>query len=308
MLANLLAMAAAMKLRADLVLGYADEAVNRLLDIDPQTEGSLALVPLGRGGTTPFAPAPGVEPLGLKTELLSKHEVEYPEIPATHAASFLRSGPAAASWRGGVEGTRPPAPFGQLFPLQPTDDDELPGDSVEAVILRRGSTRRFAHQEISFAQISTILDRTTRGIPADFLDPPGIRLADIYLIVHAVEGLPSGTYAYHPEHGALELLREGDFREKAGVLGLGQELPMDASVNIYYLTDLNPVLERFGDRGYRAAQLEGGILGGKVYLAASALGCGATGLTFFDDDVTDFFSPNAAGKSVMFLMAVGYRR
>ena len=47
------------------------------------------------------------------------------------------------------------------------------------------------------------------------------------------------------------------------------------------------------------------LLGGKVYLAAYALGCGATGLTFLDDDVTDFFSPDAAGKAVMFLIAVG---
>jgi hypothetical protein len=37
------------------------------------------------------------------------------------------------------------------------------------------------------------------------------------------------------------------------------------------------------------------------------MGVGATGLTFFDDDVTDFFSPHAAGKSVMFLIAVGKR-
>ena len=46
--------------------------------------------------------------------------------------------------------------------------------------------------------------------------------------------------------------------------------------------------------------------GGKLYLAAYALGLGATGLTFFDDDVTRFFSPHAAGKSVMFLDAIGH--
>ena len=28
--------------------------------------------------------------------------------------------------------------------------------------------------------------------------------------------------------------------------------------------------------------------------------------TFFDDDVTAFFSPHAADKSVMFLIALGY--
>ncbi len=66
------------------------------------------------------------------------------------------------------------------------------------------------------------------------------------------------------------------------------------------------VLGRFGNRGYRVAQLEGGIIAGRMYLGAYAHGFGATGLTFFDDDVTDFFSPHAAGKSVMFLVALGY--
>jgi hypothetical protein len=46
-------------------------------------------------------------------------------------------------------------------------------------------------------------------------------------------------------------------------------------------------------------------MGGKLYLAAYAQRLGASGLTFFDDDVTEFFSPHAAGKSVMFLVAVG---
>jgi hypothetical protein len=35
-----------------------------------------------------------------------------------------------------------------------------------------------------------------------------------------------------------------------------------------------------------------------MYLAAYALGIGATGLTFFDDAVTEFFSPHAQEKSV----------
>jgi nitroreductase len=75
---------------------------------------------------------------------------------------------------------------------------------------------------------------------------------------------------------------------------------------VYCLARLEPILARFGNRGYRAAQIEGGILGGKLYLAAYATGLGATGLTFYDDDVTEFFSPNAAGKSVMFLAAIGH--
>ncbi|HEY1291898.1 MAG TPA: nitroreductase family protein, partial [Chloroflexota bacterium] len=65
-------------------------------------------------------------------------------------------------------------------------------------------------------------------------------------------------------------------------------------------------LEPLDDRAYRAAQLSAAIEAGKLYLAAYALGLGATGLTFFDDDVTHFFEPHAHRKSVMFLMAVGH--
>jgi len=43
-----------------------------------------------------------------------------------------------------------------------------------------------------------------------------------------------------------------------------------------------------------------------MYLAAYAQRFGATGLTFFDDEVTEFFSPHATGKSVMFLVALGH--
>jgi hypothetical protein len=145
----------------------------------------------------------------------------------------------------------------------------------------------------------------TRGIPMDFLARPEESLNHLYLIVHAVEGLPSGAYVLRRHQRALELLKEGDFRRDAGYLGLGQEIPADASVNIYFLADLKQALERFGNRGYRAAQLEAAIMGGKVYLGAYAQRLGASGLTFFDDDVTEFFSPDAAGKSVMFLVAVG---
>jgi len=184
----------------------------------------------------------------------------------------------------------------------------MPRDPIEQVILRRGSSRQFARTPISLTQLSTMLDRATRGIPADFLNPFGSQLNHLYLIVHAVEGLESGAYVFHRDHrdsGALECLKQGNFRNEAGYLGLEQQLPADAAVDIFFMADLRPIFDRFGNRGYRAVQLEAGILGGKLYLAAYAQRLGATGLTFYDDDVTRFFSPHAEGKSAIFLVAVG---
>jgi len=76
-------------------------------------------------------------------------------------------------------------------------------------------------------------------------------------------------------------------------------------VAVFFLADLRPILQRLGNRGYRAVQLEAGVVGGKMYLATYAQRLGATGLTFYDDEVTRFFSPHAEGKSAIFLVALG---
>ncbi|MER3405284.1 MAG: hypothetical protein C4289_09095, partial [Chloroflexota bacterium] len=63
-----------------------------------------------------------------------------------------------------------------------------------------------------------MLERATRGIPADFLEPAGDLLNDLYLIVSAVDGLPSGAYVLHRDRQELELLNPGHFRSQAGWL------------------------------------------------------------------------------------------
>src|SRR5208283_1203409 len=306
LLANMLAVSAASGLPAEVVLGFVDAEVNRLLDLDTRREVALCLVPIGRTAESSL-PEPREAPaLGLETVQLSQHEVEYPAMLEMHDASSLQSVEEVTQWRG-----KPPlfpssAPAGEAVRLQRLSEKEQLKDTIEQVILRRGSTRTFDKAaSITLAELSTILDYATRGLPADFLKPPGAQLNDLYLIVHAVQGLKPGAYFFGRERNTLELLKEGEFRAEAHHLGLEQELPADACVAIFFLADLDRILERYGNRGYRAVQLEAGAIGGRMYLAAYAQHLGATGLTFFDDDVTDFFSPHAKGKNAIFLLAIG---
>ncbi len=308
-LANLLAAAAARALPAKVVVGFVDAAISTLLGLDPQREAPLSLVSLGCGAERPVLSPMSLEPLVLQTEPLSRTEVDYPAMRAMHEASSLESEDEVVQWRAAsdshsVEKDDRSSNGDRRFPLQPPSDDDVPSETIENVIVRRGSTRQFARESITFDQLSTLLGRATCGIPADFLSAAD-SLNQLYLIVHAVDNLKPGAYVYRRDLHALELLKEGDFRRAAGDLGLGQDIPADCSVNVYFLADLNRALGRFGNRGYRAAQLEASIMGGKLYLAAYAQGLGASGLTFFDDDVTEFFSPHGAGKSVMFLIALG---
>lgn len=305
LLANFLAAAAALALPTCVVTGFVDDEVNRLLDLDVDREVALALVPIGVSLSGVAEPAPAVEPLRLTTAPLSRTEVDYPAIRDMHTASSLATEQAVRLWRGKAPEKNDRQPTGRLFPLPPIAQATPSTSPLEQVIRHRGSTRNFSHEPIALAQLSEVLKGSTQGIAADFLSSPDALLTDLYLIVNAVDGLPAGAYVFHRNLQALELLREGSFRKEAASLGLGQQLPGDASVNLFCLTDLVSAFARFGNRGYRAAQLEAAIIGGKCYLAAYAQGLGATGLTFFDDDVTDFFSPHAAGKSVMFLTAIG---
>jgi len=305
LLANLLAVATAWGLPAKVVCGFIDDTENGLLDVDSQHEVAFSLVVLGHGSAIPLQSSADTSPLGLETVPLSRHEVDYPLMREIHAASSLRSTEEVPAWRGHTPPSSFPQPTGPVFQLRPLSDDEMPCDALEQVILRRGSSRKFARTPITLPQLSTILDRATRGVPADFLDPLGTQLNHLYLIIHAVEGLEPGAYFFDRDRREIECLKQGNFRDVAGYLGLEQQLPADAAVDIFFLADLRPILQRFGNRGYRAVQLEAGILGGKCYLAAYAQRLGATGLTFYDDDVTRFFSPHAEGKNAIFLVAIG---
>jgi nitroreductase len=54
--------------------------------------------------------------------------------------------------------------------------------------------------------------------------------------------------------------------------------------------------------------MEAAIMAGWGYLAAYALGIGATGLTFFDEAVEESLRVTDKGLKVMFLLTVGVPR
>jgi SagB-type dehydrogenase family enzyme len=302
----MLAVSAASGLPAETVLGFVDGEVNELLALDTRHEVSLCLVPIGRTSEISLPESKETPPLGLEIIPLSQREVEYPAMLEMHGASSLASEEEVARWREGGRQLALSAPAaGEEIRLAPLPKEEQPTDTIEQVILRRGSTRTFdPAASITRGELSTILDSTTRGLPADFL-ADGAQLNDIYLVAHAVQGLAPGAYFFHRGRNTLQLLRHGEFRAETGRLGLEQELPADACVDVFFLADLNRILDAYGNRGYRAVQLEAGAIGGKMYLAAYTLRLGASGLTFFDDEVVEFFSPHAKEKSAIFLLAIG---
>jgi SagB-type dehydrogenase family enzyme len=288
-LAHVLAAAGAASLPAHALTAFLDRDVDRLLGVDGRSESALAIVPLGEPGKEA---EPG--PIPFAATPLSPQPIDHPEALGYHAASMLDEKSQVLAFRTATVAApeKPPEKPNRLIALPEPAASAAPFDEV---VRRRRSTRQFARRPIRAGELSAILS----------LPPHGAARLETFVIVHAVEGIPAGAYRYDPAARALETLKSGDLRQAAGFLALRQSLAADASAVVFYLADLNALFAAFGERGYRVAELEAGLTAGRAYLVTYALRRGATGLTFFDDEVTRFFSPRAAGLEPLLVVAVG---
>jgi len=304
-IANTLAMCNSHHFRTKVIMGFVDKMVNSLLDLNQEKEVSLALIPIGKANPASSEEPSKIKTLNLPTETLSNYNYDDPEIIKLHLASSLTSTEQVLSWRSKNASIQSYKSSTKGVVLEPNLNEISSEPPIETVIIKRGSTRKFSRESISFQQLSTIIHYSTRGVCIDFLQKYGDSIIDLYLIVNSVENLESGTYYFNKKRNYLELLKEGIFRNEAMHLGLDQDLPGDGSVCVFFMVNLEKILAKLENRGYRAAQLEASIMGGRFYLAAYSQNVGATGLTFYDDEVTEFFSPHSKNKNTMFMIVLG---
>jgi SagB-type dehydrogenase family enzyme len=323
-MANLLAIISSMNITSKLSMGFIDDEVDRLLVLEKEKEASIAMVSLELESDTDFAlEINGIKkeqnsythPL-LKTNPPSKKEIQFPLIWKTHENSKLFSKNETKEWiNSGIsqihnflnlEEDPPQSHRDKVLKRQVLSNEyqisTIP--SIGEIILRRGSTRKFTRSSISFTTLSSIIYNSTRCIPMDFKKDEET-LVDIYLIANDVEGIDPGGYFYNRVNNTLDLIKDKASRNLSGYLCLGQPLFSDASVVLFLMSNLNKIIKTLGNRGYRAAQFEAGIITGKIYLSAYAYGTGASGSTFYDDAVTNFFSPHSENKNTMIAVGVG---
>jgi hypothetical protein len=169
--------------------------------------------------------------------------------------------------------------LGDTWPAgPPLPGDPPPSPDLDVVILQRGSTR--------------LMDPTAT-IPREVFDlcvAAGLRGTRVphFIAVHGVEGLDPGLYRW--PHLDLPL-RRGPLRDEMLLLCWDMNLGRDAAFVDVAAIDLETV----DDRGYREAQLDAGLVEGRLHLAAYALGIGACGMTFLDTEVAGLLGQPLAG-------------
>jgi len=230
---------------------------------------------------------------------LSSEQLPYPLIDRMHAATKLTDSECA-----GISEAEPAGAGSGEIKLPP------PAVSVRTfgqVVRTRRSALDFVGgtRSMSLAQLSAILAVAAQPFSADFASS---RFIQLYLHVHRVEGLAPGVYRYWPrndEHSELEQIKSGDQRVAAAGLSLGQDLAGNACVAFSMIADLDRAAGLYGDRGYRYAHFEAGAIGQRLYLAAEALGLGATGIgAFYDDEVHRYLGLTSG--QVVYHFSIGY--
>jgi SagB-type dehydrogenase family enzyme len=241
LLSQLSTAAASAGLRPRLRSLFPDAQVRALVGADGVHEYPLALLSFGDGdpAVTPAGPAtPGELP-----------PVEFPLCTAAQRAGERDE-------------------LGSPWPEGPALPDVPASDSVDQVVLRRGSQRR--------------MDRG-RTLPRGLLEWPlraALRGVEVphWVVAHGVDGLAPAIYRW-PDLGRP--VRSGNLRDELVRVCLGQGLAGDAA----YVVVAAVPLAGLDDRGYRDAQLAAGLVEGRLHLAAYALGASASGMTFVDAEV-----------------------
>ncbi|GAA3341130.1 hypothetical protein GCM10020358_31330 [Amorphoplanes nipponensis] len=173
--------------------------------------------------------------------------------------------------------------LGEPWPQAPGLPDHPPADSLDQVVRRRGSQRRM---------------NRSRTLPRPLLQWPmtaalrGVRVPH-WVAVHGVDDVAPGLYRWP---GLSAPRRAGDLRDELLRIALDQALAGDAAYVAVAATDLSGL----DDRGYRTAQLEAGLVEGRLHLAAYALGASASGMTFLDSEVPALLGEPAELATLLF--------
>jgi nitroreductase len=204
--------------------------------------------------------------------------VTFPLALRAHAASSLAEGEA---WGTAPAGAEP----------------RLDRDGLAHAMRRRSSVRTYAQTPLPREELAELLRWSEAPIPADA--PPVVRQL---VTVASVEGLEPGVY--DAELNLISARDEQELREAAGFAAMEQPHPRDAAVNVFQMGDLDAIVERLGDRGYRWAQLEAGIRAGRLQIGAFMRGWGAAASTFYDDEVSRLLGTDEAP---LLMVAIGPR-
>lgn len=208
-------------------------------------------------------------------------------------------------------------PNASLIPLP--DVSELPSYALDlsTAIEQRKTLRSYQEQSLTLEELTYLL-WTTQGIkrvttrPVTFRTVPsaGARHAfETYLLINKVDGIQPGLYRYIALENALLPVNLGeDINSQITKACFDQNQVFTSAVTFIWVTILERMYWRYGERGYRYLHLDAGHVCQNLYLAAEAIQSGVCAIAAFnDDEINQVLGLDGEDQFVIYLGSVGKR-
>lgn len=326
LLGNIELASALAEYRPHLIGGFADQEMDNLLYLNPELEGTIAVISVADQlqDQQNLRPTPTVLP--------STTQTDYPEIPDNQLLSYLHDATKIAekgnwdfeSGKSDQLLSKKPLEDKYNFPFctkvsttttpiiwEGSTSQRLPLQALEHTILKRRSTRAYNGDSLTLNELKAILDFTYQphhyfgqGLDSspDYFD---LSLIETFIAVSGVTHLEEGCYYYAPQAQELRQIRFKNFRRELHYLCLWQDLGRDAAAVVFHTADLKTAVSKYGDRAYRYLHMDAGHLGQRLNLAAIGLDLGVSGIAgFFDDQVNDVLGI-PSDEAVLYITTLG---
>ena len=195
----------------------------------------------------------------------------------------------------------------ETFALPPVDSRGQ--ESLEAVLKRRRSRRKYSGETLTIAQLSQLLWASQGVTGQDF----GTKLRsapsagalyplDVYAVMH------TGVFHYLPLEHKLIRTQEGDKRVELAIAALGQEFVAASSVDFVITAEYERSMVKYQQRGIRYSVIEVGHVSQNIYLQAEALGLATVAVGAFDDGEVQRTLKLPERHRPLIIMPTGVRR
>lgn len=186
---------------------------------------------------------------------------------------------------------------------------------LEVALSARRSVRPEMRASISAEDFAAILwagdgflDGSRTPAYRTHASPGGLYPLGVFLAVRAVQGIDPGLYDYRPEEEALRPLGGGaDSVERAFyALGRDDQVVENSAVAVFVVADMTRLRVKYGQRSYRFALLETGLVGANMSLASTALDIPSLPLGgYLDAEIEEIFGLDGVNEIVTGCWAIG---
>ncbi len=190
-----------------------------------------------------------------------------------------------------------PLPTGaQVMPLPEGVALDLPTLDLTQLVEKRESLRKYSPAALAQAELAYLLwgtqgvkTVTEKGITKRTVPSAGSRHAfDTYMLINRVQDLEPGLYRYLAvQHQIARLPAPADFSQQLTQACLNQPHVANSAVTFIWVADVQRMVWRYCQRGYRYIFLDAGHVCQNLYLLAESIGCGVCAIAAYDDDLVN---------------------